>query len=94
MLLTGATVTLGGASDSETGLADWSVEDIKRAVITGERPDGRIHAGMPRPSDAALTPEDATALASSIKSRPPIRHAATPKTGASERAPGPVLTVR
>lgn len=81
-------------SDSETGLADWSVEDIKRAVITGERPDGRILAVMPWPSYAALTPEDATALASYIKSLPPIRHPVPPMTGASERAPGPVLTVR
>ena len=81
-------------SDPQTGLAGWSVEDIARAVTTGERPDGRILVVMPGPSSSALTPEDATALAGYIKSLPPIRHPVPPMTGASEPAPGPVLTVR
>lgn len=81
-------------SDAETGLGQWSVEDIKRAITTGERPDGRILAVMPWPSYAALTPEDADALAAYIKSLPPIRHPVPPLTGVGEPAPGPVLTIR
>ncbi len=81
-------------SDTETGLGNWSVEDIKRAVTTGERPDGRILVVMPWLSYSALTPQDANALAAYIKSLPPIRHEVPPLTGAGEPQPGPVLTVR
>ena len=81
-------------SDPETGLGKWSIDDIKRAVVTGERPDGRILAVMPWPSYAALTPEDATALAAYIKSLPPIRHAVPRLTGAGEPAPAPVMTIQ
>ena len=81
-------------SDVETGLAAWSVEDIARAVTTGERPDGRILVVMPWPSYSALTPEDAAALAGYIKGLPPIRHPVPPLTAATQPAPGPVLTIR
>jgi mono/diheme cytochrome c family protein len=80
-------------SDAQTGLAGWSVPDIARAVTTGERPDGRILVVMPWQSYAALTPEDATALATYIKNLAPIRHAIPPLTGAGQPQ-GPVLTVR
>ena len=81
-------------SDPDTGLGGWSIEDIKRAVISGERPDGRILVVMPWPSCAALTPEDATALATYIKNLPPIRHAVPGLTGAGDPAPAPVMTIR
>ena len=81
-------------SDPETGLGKWSVDDIKGAITTGERPDGRILVVMPWPHYAALTPEDATALASYIKSLPPIRHEVPPLTGADQPQPGPVMTVK
>jgi mono/diheme cytochrome c family protein len=81
-------------SDLETGLGKWSIDDIKRAVVSGERPDGRILVVMPWPSYAALTPEDATALATYIKALPPIRHAVPPLTGAGQPAPAPVMTIR
>ena len=81
-------------SDLETGLGKWSIEDIKRAVVMGERPDGRILAVMPWPSYAALTPEDANALATYIKGLPPIRHAVPPLTGVGQPMPAPVMTIR
>jgi mono/diheme cytochrome c family protein len=81
-------------SDPETGLGKWSAEDIKRAITTGERPDGRILVVMPWPHYSALTPEDATALASYIKSLPPIRHQVPPLTGADQPQPGPVMIVK
>jgi mono/diheme cytochrome c family protein len=81
-------------SDPETGLGQWSVEDIQRAVTTGERPDGRILVVMPWPHYSHLTPEDATALASYIKSLPPTPHKVPPFTEHTQPQPAPVLTVK
>ena len=81
-------------SDPETGLGKWSVEEIQRAFTTGERPDGRILVVMPWPHYSALTPEDASALASYIKSLPPVAHAVPAFTPATQPQPAPVLTVK
>lgn len=81
--------------DAETGLGEWSVEEIARAIRTGERPDGRILApAMPWISYAALTDEDALALASYLKSLPPVVWKDEPQpVGEGEKAPGPYLAV-
>ena len=81
-------------SDRETGIGDWTPEDIKRAFTTGERPDGRILVVMPWPHYSALTPEDADALASYIDGLPPVRHAVPRFTPAGQPQPAPVLTVK
>lgn len=61
--------------DPASGLGAWSEEDIIRAVREGVRPDGRILAPvMPSRSYAALTDEDAWALAAYLKSLPPIEY--------------------
>lgn len=79
--------------DAETGLGKWSEADIIKAVRTGERPDGRVLVPvMPWPSYAALTDDDARALAAYLKSLKPIRHQAPPMTAASEKPPAPYLT--
>jgi len=60
-----------------TGLADWSVDDIIRAVREGVRPNGNpIAPIMPWPSYAALSDEDAMALATYLQSLPPVDHKA------------------
>jgi mono/diheme cytochrome c family protein len=80
--------------DDETGLGGWSEDDIMRAVRTGVRPDGRILAPvMPWHAYAALTDDDARALARYLKALPPIRHAAPPLTGPQERPPAPYFTI-
>jgi mono/diheme cytochrome c family protein len=80
--------------DRETGLGTWSEADIIRAIRKGERPDGRLLAPvMPWPNYAALTDEDARALARYLRSLPPVRNAVPPMTGASEPPPAPYLTV-
>src|SRR5215207_8678653 len=57
--------------DPETGLGQWTEADIVKAVRTGERPDGRELAPMmPWRSYAALTDDDALALAAYLKSLP------------------------
>jgi mono/diheme cytochrome c family protein len=81
-------------SDRETGLGSWSEADIVKAIRTGVRPDGRVLAPvMPWHNYAALTDEDAQALARYLKGLPPIRHAVPPLAGANETPPAPYLTV-
>jgi mono/diheme cytochrome c family protein len=81
-------------SDPETGLGRWSEAEIARAVRTGVRPDGRILAPvMPWHAYAALTDEDAAALAGYLKSLPPVRNAVPPLTGPSEAPPAPYFTI-
>jgi mono/diheme cytochrome c family protein len=80
--------------DPETGLGSWSDTDVINAVRTGTRPDGRELAPvMPWRSYAALTDEDARALAAYLKSLQPVRHAVPPLTGSGHKAPAPYLTV-
>lgn len=80
--------------DRETGLGGWSEADIVRAVRQGVRPDGRtLSPVMPWQSYAALTDEDAKALAGYLRSLPPVRNAVPAMTVASRPAPAPYLTV-
>ncbi len=61
--------------DKETGLGDWSVEEIITALQTGVRPDGRQLAPiMPWRAFASLTKDDATAIAMYLKSLKPVSH--------------------
>lgn len=58
-----------------TGLAGWSQDEIVTAIRTGLRPDGRILSPvMPWPSFAAMTDEDAKALAAFLLSLPGIEN--------------------
>lgn len=80
--------------DPETGLGKWSEADIVRAVRTGQHPDGReLAPAMPWRSYAALTDEDAAALAAYLKSLKPVRRAAPRPAGPSEKPPSPYLAV-
>ena len=80
--------------DPETGLGAWSEADIVKAVRTGERPDGReLAPAMPWRAYAALSDDDALALAAYLKSLPPVSHRTPPPTGPGEEAPGPYFTV-
>ena len=66
--------------DKETGLGNWSAQQIVTAITTGKRPDGRLLAPMmPWRSLAVLTTPDALAIAAFLKSLPPI----------SNKVPGP-----
>ena len=78
--------------DKETGLGDWSAEQIIHAVRTGERPDGRILAPiMPYHSYGKLTDDDATALAAYLKSLPPVHHVVPGPFGPDEKPTAPYL---
>ncbi len=80
--------------DEATGLGAWSEAEIVAAVRTGERPDGRELAPiMPWRSYAALSDEDAAALARYLKSLPPIANAVPSIAGPGETPEAPYLTV-
>ena len=66
--------------DKETGIGEWSADDIVRAIQTGTRPDGRVLAPiMPWHAFAELTKQDALAIAAFLKSLPAV----------SNKVPGP-----
>jgi mono/diheme cytochrome c family protein len=57
----------------ETGLGEWSNDQIVTALQTGVRPDGRQLAPiMPYHAFASLTQEDVGAIAAFLKSLPPV----------------------
>ena len=59
--------------DPETGLGNWSEQQIVTALTTGARPDGRMLAPiMPWMHYANLAPEDAMAIAVYLKSLTPV----------------------
>jgi mono/diheme cytochrome c family protein len=72
--------------DKETGLGNWSNEQIVTAVTTGKRPDGRILSpAMPWPNFTGLTPGDAQAIAAFLKSLPPVKHLVPGPFGPTEK---------
>jgi len=61
--------------DKETGIGNWTLEQIVAAVQIGNRPDGRaLPPIMPWHEFANLTADDAMAIAAFLKSVPPVRH--------------------
>ncbi len=66
--------------DKVTGLGDWTVSDIAKAIKTGRTPDGRIlSSAMPwRTQFSAMTDADVGAIALYLQSLPAIRNAVPP----------------
>jgi mono/diheme cytochrome c family protein len=59
--------------DKETGLGDWTREQIIAAIRTGKTPEGRdLSPVMPYAAFSHLTDADAEAIAAFLKSLPPI----------------------
>ena len=62
--------------DKETGIGNWTEDEIITALQTGMRPDGRQLAPiMPWHAFAGLTSEDVTAIAVYLQSLPPVSNA-------------------
>lgn len=81
-------------SDRATGLGDWTREDIKKALRTGERPDGRILSRiMPWPAIGQLDDADLDAIALYLKSLRPIRHEVQGPLGPDQIVPVHTLRV-
>ena len=71
----GTFVSRNLTSDVETGLGAWPTEQIVAAIRDGQRPDRRLTPiDMPWPWLHALTDEDATAIATYLKTLPPVRN--------------------
>ncbi len=61
--------------DNATGIGTWTIEQIITAFQHGKAPDGHeLAPSMPWRDFAALSPEDATAVAVYLKSIPAVSH--------------------
>jgi len=80
--------------DRETGLGNWSAEEIVKAIRKGERPDGRILAPiMPWQAFANLTDADARAIAAFLKSLPPVKNKVPGPFGPNEKPTSFVMKI-
>ena len=61
--------------DKETGLGNWTADQIKNAVMKGVRPDGTVLAAMPSNYYTVLTQRDADAIVAYLRSLKPIKNA-------------------
>jgi mono/diheme cytochrome c family protein len=70
----GTFVSYNLTSDKETGLGNWTDDQIKTFVTTGVRRDGSrmIPFPMPWPNFANLKPQDLNALIAFLRSLPPV----------------------
>jgi len=74
----------------ETGIAGWTVEDVVRALRTGETPEGRgLIPVMPWPAYAVLSDEDATSLAAYLLAQPAVSNRVPELQGPDDPAPTP-----
>jgi mono/diheme cytochrome c family protein len=61
--------------NKETGIGDWTSEQIVAAIRTGKTPEGRtLSPVMPYPALSHLTDEDAQAIAAFLKGLPPVNN--------------------
>jgi mono/diheme cytochrome c family protein len=80
--------------DKQTGLGNWSTDQIVAALQTGVRPDKRILAPiMPWKAFAQLTKDDATAIALYLKSIPAVTNKVPGPFGATEKPTGFVMKI-
>ena len=80
--------------DQETGLGQWSTEDIAIAITKGRRPDGReLAPSMPWQAFANLTRQDVLAIASFLKSLPPVKNKVPGPFGPTEKPTSFVMKV-
>jgi len=80
--------------DPETGLGQWTDEQIMTAIRTGARPDGRLLAQiMPWGNFSHFTNEDLAAIVAYLRSLPPIVHAEPAPVPPNVAFTGPTLAV-
>lgn len=80
--------------DPETGLGNWTEEQIATTLRTGHRPDGTpLLPPMPWPSTAQLTEKEMGALTAYLKSLPPVKHAKPATLPPGATAAGPVIVI-
>jgi mono/diheme cytochrome c family protein len=73
--------------DKETGIGNWTTDQIVTAMQTGKRPDGRVLAPiMPWHAFANFTKDDVTAIAVYLQSLPPVKNAVAGPFGSGQQA--------
>jgi mono/diheme cytochrome c family protein len=61
--------------DKETGIGDWTDEQIKKAIVDGVRPNGvQLAEIMPSSFYPILTPGDLNAIVAYLRSLPPVKN--------------------
>lgn len=77
--------------DRDTGIGAWSVDDIKRLLTTGVRPNGvPVAPQMPYGFYRILTPGDLDAIAIYLKTIKPTRNEVTPPVYRAAAYPVPI----
>jgi len=72
--------------DKETGLGNWTIEQIATSITTGETPDHRILVPiMPVAAFKNLTKADALAIAAYLKTLQPIKNKVPGPFGLTEK---------
>ena len=80
--------------DKETGLGNWTDEQILTALQKGARPDGRMLAPiMPWHAFANLTVEDAKGIVAYLRSLPPVKNKVPGPFGPTETATSFVMKI-
>lgn len=80
--------------DKDTGLGNWTIQQIAKAITTGVRPDGRkLAPPMPAEWFHHLTEEDALAIATYLKTLPPIKNKVPGPFGPTQKPTSFVLQV-
>jgi mono/diheme cytochrome c family protein len=81
--------------DKETGLGNWTTEEIIVALTKGERPDQRVLAPiMPYDELSSLTRSDALAIVAYLRSLPPVSHKVPGPFGLNETPSVFVMSVQ
>jgi len=60
--------------DKQTGIGNWTADQIKDAIMKGVRPDGKVLAVMPTNYYTILTQRDADAIVAYLRSIKPIKN--------------------
>ena len=90
----GAVVGRNLTPDKETGLGDWTTDQIIAAFTKGVRPDGRkLSPIMPWQELASLSTDDAHAIVAYLRSLPPVKHAVPGPFGPKEVPSTLVMTI-
>lgn len=78
--------------DRETGIGDWSLDQIEAMLRAGINRHGqRSLPVMPWPLYAQLKPEDTTAIAMYLKSLPPVKHQVPAAVPPGKKAKAPFV---
>ena len=78
--------------DAETGIGNWSEDDIVKAIRTGQRADGSpVLPPMPWPMFSRMPDEDAYAVAAYLRSLPPVLHKVPDKLPPGAKVTGAAL---